>query len=287
MAEKTTDKKEEREPQSGKRRESGDESLIPRSASILIMLISAAVALGAIAMLQTQSNEPEAEQRDERTEEKTIPAPPAAEKRLFPVSPTDRRFTVDELRAHGPTASTIYLAIFGRVYDVTKGKQHYGKKGGYSFFAGRDATRSFVSGDFTDAGLTDDLTGLSPDLMLGIEDWVRTYEKDYTYVGILVGRFYDANGRATEALRDAERRIGDGHAARAKENDLKRLFPPCNSRWAAGSGEVWCTTKRSEFRPPEKLPMNSCSSVGVLHATGSAYRGGFFKRAGKSLGVRA
>lgn len=30
----------------------------------------------------------------------------------------------------------VYLAIVGRVYDVDKGKKHYGKGGGYSFFAG-------------------------------------------------------------------------------------------------------------------------------------------------------
>ncbi|KAJ0807086.1 putative cytochrome b5-like heme/steroid binding domain-containing protein [Helianthus annuus] len=35
------------------------------------------------------------------------------------------------------------------VFDVTKGKSHYGKGGGYNHFSGRDASRAFVSGNFT------------------------------------------------------------------------------------------------------------------------------------------
>lgn len=31
----------------------------------------------------------------------------------------------------------VYIGIYGRVYDVSSGKQHYGPGGGYSFFAGK------------------------------------------------------------------------------------------------------------------------------------------------------
>ena len=31
----------------------------------------------------------------------------------------------------------IYLAMLGRVFDVTKGSRHYGPGGGYSFFSGK------------------------------------------------------------------------------------------------------------------------------------------------------
>ena len=31
---------------------------------------------------------------------------------------------------------SIYLAILGRIYDVSKGKKHYGPGGGYNFFSG-------------------------------------------------------------------------------------------------------------------------------------------------------
>ena len=39
------------------------------------------------------------------------------------------------------------LAVLGQVYDVTEGKQYYGKGEGYQGFAGRDASKAFVSGN--------------------------------------------------------------------------------------------------------------------------------------------
>ncbi|KHJ88794.1 cytochrome b5-like Heme/Steroid binding domain protein [Oesophagostomum dentatum] len=118
----------------------------------------------------------------------------------------------------------VYLAILGRIYNVDKGKKHYGKGGGYHFFAGRDATRAFVSGDFTEAGLVDNTDGLSHEDLLGIRDWVSFYEKDYKLVGVLIGRYYDANGNPTKELKD--------------------VFPPCNSEWHQNSGgRVWCSMK--------------------------------------------
>ena len=48
-----------------------------------------------------------------------------------------------------------------QVFDVTKGARHYGPGGGYAGFAGRDGTRAFGSGKFTDEGLVDEVAGLS------------------------------------------------------------------------------------------------------------------------------
>ena len=56
----------------------------------------------------------------------------------------------------------LLLAVLGEVFDVSKGAKHYAPGMGYSFFTGRDGSRAFVTGDFTEAGLVDDLTGLSP-----------------------------------------------------------------------------------------------------------------------------
>lgn len=42
----------------------------------------------------------------------------------------------------------IYLAINGTVFDVTAGRHTYGPGGSYEVFAGRDATRAFVTGCF-------------------------------------------------------------------------------------------------------------------------------------------
>ena len=48
---------------------------------------------------------------------------------------------------------------------------------------GVDGTKAFVSGDFTDAGLTDDISGLDANGIKDIEDWRLMYHKDYIYVG--------------------------------------------------------------------------------------------------------
>ena len=48
-------------------------------------------------------------------------------------------FTKKELSKYGAmnTKEKLYLAILGKVFDVSAGKQHYGKEGSYSFFTGK------------------------------------------------------------------------------------------------------------------------------------------------------
>ena len=52
----------------------------------------------------------------------------------------------------------IYLAINGTIFDVSAGRNTYGPGGSYSVFAGRDATRAFVTGCFLE-DTTDDMRG--------------------------------------------------------------------------------------------------------------------------------
>lgn len=48
-------------------------------------------------------------------------------------------FTLKELSKYDGSkgSSGLYLALLGRVYDVSKGGKHYGPNGGYHFFAGK------------------------------------------------------------------------------------------------------------------------------------------------------
>lgn len=71
------------------------------------------------------------------------------------------RLTDTQLLAYdGSDASKpIYVALNGSIYDVTPGRHFYGPDGSYSFFAGRDAARAFVTGCF-DTDLTPDLRGV-------------------------------------------------------------------------------------------------------------------------------
>lgn len=48
-----------------------------------------------------------------------------------------RLFTVEELgKYRGNDGGDIYLAVLGQVFDVTKGRKHYGPGGTYHFFTG-------------------------------------------------------------------------------------------------------------------------------------------------------
>jgi predicted heme/steroid binding protein len=62
----------------------------------------------------------------------------------------------------------IYLAINGTIFDVSAGRHTYGPGGSYSVFAGRDATRAFVTGCFLE-DRTSDLRG-AEEIYLPIED---------------------------------------------------------------------------------------------------------------------
>ncbi|KAL8679444.1 MAG: hypothetical protein Q9186_004274 [Xanthomendoza sp. 1 TL-2023] len=54
----------------------------------------------------------------------------------------------------------IYLALNGSIYDVTASPHMYGPGGMYEIFAGRDATRAFVTGCFSPEHLNHDLRGV-------------------------------------------------------------------------------------------------------------------------------
>jgi predicted heme/steroid binding protein len=83
----------------------------------------------------------------------------------------------------------IYLAIRGRIYDVTAGAQHYGPGGGYSFFAGKDASRAYVTGCFTKPEcLTDYVDDFDEKQMKSLQSWVDFYDnhEKYFHVGYVV-----------------------------------------------------------------------------------------------------
>ncbi|XP_017557137.1 neuferricin [Pygocentrus nattereri] len=138
----------------------------------------------------------------------------------------------------------LYLAILGQVFDVEKGRKHYGPEGGYRFFTGRDASRAFVTGEFTEAGLSDDVSDLSPSQIAALYDWLTFYQRDYTPVGRLIGRFYTDSGQPTEALRQVEASLAEGLRLKTQAEEENQLYPACNSEWSSTSGgRVWCSTK--------------------------------------------
>ncbi|KAI6660457.1 Neuferricin-like [Oopsacas minuta] len=156
---------------------------------------------------------------------------------------TGRLYTREELAKHDSHGSPILLAIMGRVYDVTSG-QAYHPDSSYPFFAGIDGTRAFATGEFNKEGLIDDITGLDHDSIRSIADWVNTYDEEYTFVGRLIGTYFDENGQPTQTLVNAEKLLKKANANKATIQRDKAKFPPCNGRFSQAEGQViWCSTK--------------------------------------------
>lgn len=50
--------------------------------------------------------------------------------------------------------------------------------------SGKDASLAFITGDFTESGLTDDVSSLSPLEVVALYDWLAFYQRDYQNVGM-------------------------------------------------------------------------------------------------------
>ena len=79
------------------------------------------------------------------------------------------------------------------------GSQYYGPGGGYSFFAGRDASRAFVTGQFEEAGLVARVEGLSSSDYLGLEEWATFYEKEQPINYVM--NYFCVNQKSAQHLR--------------------------------------------------------------------------------------
>ncbi|CAG8571510.1 4287_t:CDS:2 [Paraglomus brasilianum] len=91
-------------------------------------------------------------------------------------------FTVDELAKYDGSDPNlpIYIALFGEVFDVSNGAAYYGKGSGYNAFAGRDATRAYVTGCFN-THLTHDLRGLTKEELKSLRGWLEFYQNHHSY----------------------------------------------------------------------------------------------------------
>ena len=137
----------------------------------------------------------------------------------------------------------LYLAILGKVFDVTAGRSFYGEGGGYDFFTGIDGTRAFVSGNFTKEGLIDDIDDFDDEQLLGIKQWVEFYESKsdgkYFLVGYLIGRYYDSKGKPTKILRDILKRLETAELRKEMKKKYEKIVPSCNSHWQQGKGTLY------------------------------------------------
>ena len=161
------------------------------------------------------------------------------------LSANETLFTAEVLQQYdGRDAEKgVYLSFLGIVYDVTRGIKHYGPGGTYSVFAGRDASRAFVTGNFDVDQVQDDVTDLDTAAFSGIREWAQFYQKDYGAIGRLVGSYYDPSGCPTSKWEKVQATFKelDRQAAEKKRDDAK--YPPCNSEWSQDTKvtRFWCT----------------------------------------------
>ncbi|KAL1982023.1 hypothetical protein VTN96DRAFT_1847 [Rasamsonia emersonii] len=105
-----------------------------------------------------------------------------------------RTFTPSTLLPfNGEGGAPVYLAVRGRVFDVTPGKHFYGPGGPYANFAGRDASRGLACQSFDEEMLTkdlkgplDDLSDLTPEQWDNLKAWEERFLEKYLVVGKLV-----------------------------------------------------------------------------------------------------
>ncbi|KAJ9650452.1 Dihydrodipicolinate synthase [Neophaeococcomyces mojaviensis] len=78
----------------------------------------------------------------------------------------------------------VYIAVKGKVHDVTAGRNFYGPGGPYENFAGRDATRGLACQSFDEDMLTKDLDGplddcadLGPEQLENLQGWVERFDE--------------------------------------------------------------------------------------------------------------
>ncbi|XP_055911395.1 neuferricin homolog [Eupeodes corollae] len=137
----------------------------------------------------------------------------------------------------------IYLSILGSVYDVSKGRKHYGTGCSYSYFAGKDASKSFITGEFQEFDEnSDDVMALKPSEVLSLYDWKKFYDKEYIFKGLSIGRFYDKNGAKTEYHHKLDAIANQALEDKITSNKNLEAYPSCNIEWSEKTGtRVWCT----------------------------------------------
>lgn len=122
-----------------------------------------------------------------RTRSTPLPEIPESKPRVFAT------FTPRTLRPYnGSDNKLVYLAVEGKVFDVTAGSNFYGPGGPYENFAGRDASRGLAKNSFDEEMLTpinqpiDKLEDLTDDERRSLSDWKGHFEGKYLLVGKLV-----------------------------------------------------------------------------------------------------
>ncbi|XP_028251210.1 neudesin [Parambassis ranga] len=112
-----------------------------------------------------------------------------------------RLFTEEELRRYDGRQEDlpIYMAVKGVVFDVTRGKEFYGKDAPYNALVGKDSTRAVAKMSLDPADLTSDTTGLTKEQLTSLDSiFEGTYKTKYPIVGYTASRILKEDGSPNE-----------------------------------------------------------------------------------------
>ncbi|XP_031165905.1 neudesin isoform X1 [Sander lucioperca] len=112
-----------------------------------------------------------------------------------------RLFTEEELTRYDGSeeGQPIYMAVKGVVFDVTKGKEFYGKDAPYNALVGKDSTRAVAKMSLDPADLTSDTTGLTEEQLESLDSiFEGTYKAKYPIVGYTASRILTKDGSYNE-----------------------------------------------------------------------------------------
>ncbi|KAK8786339.1 membrane-associated progesterone receptor component 1-like [Amblyomma americanum] len=149
-------------------------------------------------------------------------------KREPELPPMKRRdMTPEEIRKYDGTGEDgrVLVAVNGKVFDVTRGRNFYGPGGPYHAFAGHDASRGLAtfSVERPKEGY-DDLSDLNPMEMESVREWEMQFTEKYHYVGRLLKPGEEPTDYSDEeepsAIEPATKKDGDPSAA-ASGGDAK------------------------------------------------------------------
>ncbi|KAI1273778.1 cytochrome b5-like heme/steroid binding domain-containing protein [Xylaria sp. FL0933] len=100
--------------------------------------------------------------------------------------PKDDLITLEELaQADGSEGRKAYVAIKGKVYDVTGNKMYTKPDGNYSVFAGKDASRALAKTSTNPEDVSPEWRDLSEKEQGILNDWITFFSKRYNIVGVV------------------------------------------------------------------------------------------------------
>ncbi|KAL1879914.1 hypothetical protein VTK73DRAFT_6726 [Phialemonium thermophilum] len=101
--------------------------------------------------------------------------------------PKNDPISVEELaKATGDDGGKCYVAIKGKVYDVT-GNKAYQPGGSYHVFAGKDASRALAKVSTKEEDVRPEWQDLPENEKKVLDDWVTYFSKRYNVVGRVEG----------------------------------------------------------------------------------------------------